>query len=156
MTLPAFTLAVAPDHADATAIHAVPATETENGFRLLVMRELMSAEEPSGFAVIEQRLLRAPPRTIRHGVAFALAFGPKAVAWLSLHLGKPAARDADGTVIRNADWPQLAWRRQQRVWADGTHSIEWSADIRFSDPATREAFARAFAAELAGATPIDA
>ncbi|MEP9354922.1 hypothetical protein ABLE93_15140 [Xanthobacter sp. KR7-65] len=136
---------------DATAIAAVPATALPSGFRLLVLRELASGDGPAGYAVIGQSLLRAPPRTIRHGVAFALAFRPEAVDWLSGHLGRPAARGADGSTARNPRWPRLAWHRAERFWTDGSRTTEWSADILFENPVDSAAFAERFATALAGA-----
>lgn len=134
---------------DPTAIAAVPASRIDGGYRLLVMRELAAGGGPPGFAVIGQSVLRAPPRTIRHGVAFALAFRPEAMAWLSAYLGRPSLRGEEGAV-RNPRWPSLAWHRAARDWPDGTHTTEWSADILFPLPADGAAFAEAFAEALAG------
>lgn len=146
--------AAAPDHAGAAAVHAVPATRLDQGFRILVLRELAAAEAgPAGFAVIEQALLRPPPRQIRHGVAFALAFRPEVVAFLSFHLGRPGDRGPDELPRRNPRWPSLSWHRAERAWPDGVRSIEWSADILFPREEDRAAFARQFHAALAGAEP---
>lgn len=144
-------MSAAPGPDDPSAIAACAATPLPQGFRLLVMRELSTGDGPPGYAVIGQSLLRAPPRTIRHGVAFALAFGPDAVAWLSARFGRPAARGPDGATARNPRWPVLSWHRAERTWPDGTRTIEWSADILFAHSADRSAFAAYFAAALAGA-----
>lgn len=143
-------LAAAPSHDAAVAVHAVPAVALAHGFRMLVLRELADGDGPAGFAVIEQALVRPPPRTIRHGVAFALAFRPEVVAFLSFHLGRPGARGPDGLPRRNPRWPALSWHRAERVWPDGAHSIEWSVDILFAQENDRAAFARQFHAALAG------
>lgn len=142
--------AAAPFHDEAVAIHAVPALVLEHGFRVLVLRELAAGAGPAGFAVIEQGLVRPPPRTIRHGVAFALAFRPEVVAFLSFHLGRPGERGPDGLPRRNPRWPALSWHRAERIWPDGTHSIEWSADILFAQADDHAVFARQFRAALAG------
>lgn len=135
---------------DPTAIAAVPAQPIEGGFRLLVMRELALDDGPPAYAVIGQSLVRPPPRSIRHGVAFALAFGPPAMAWLTAALGRPAWRDGSGATQRNPRWPGLAWHRAPRQWPGGTRTTEWSADILFPQEADRAAFALAFADPLAG------
>lgn len=135
---------------DPTAIAAVPALALANGFRLLVMRELALDDGPPAYAVIGQTLVRPPPRTIRHGVAFALAFGPEVMAWLTAALGRPAWRDASGAIARNPRWPGLGWHRASRRWPGGTLTTEWSADILFPEEAGRAAFALAFAEPLAG------
>lgn len=143
-------LAAARSHEEAVAIHSVPALVLEHGFRVLVLRELAAGDGPPGFAVIEQALVRPPPRTIRHGVAFALAFRPEVVAFLSFHLGRPGDRGPDDLPRRNPRWPSLSWHREERAWPDGARSIEWSADIRFAREDDRAAFARQFHAALAG------
>lgn len=154
MTTPARPpLAAAPAHEAAVSVHAVPAIVLDHGFRLLVLRELAAGDGPAGFAVIEQGLLRPPPRTIRHGVAFALAFRPEVVAFLSFHLGRPGARGPDGLPQRNPRWPTLAWHRAERAWPAGALSIEWSADILFAQEEDRAAFARQFHAALAAERP---
>ncbi|MFG1265271.1 MULTISPECIES: hypothetical protein [Xanthobacter] len=135
---------------DPTAIAAVPVIPIAGGFRLLVMRELALDEGPPAYAVIGQTLLRAPPRSIRHGVAFALAFGPEVMAWLNQALGRPAWRDASGETQRNPRWPSLQWHRAPRAWPGGTRTTEWSSDILFPDEADRAAFALAFADALGG------
>lgn len=154
MTAPARPpLAAAPSHEAAVAVHGVPAVALEHGFRLLVLRELAAGDGPAGFAVIEQALVRPPPRTIRHGVAFALAFRPEVVAFLTFHLGRPGKRGADDLPLRNPRWPTLSWHRAERLWPDGAHSIEWSADILFAQEEDRAAFARQFHAALGAAQP---
>ena len=145
--------AAASSHGEAVAIHAVPALALEHGFRVLVLRELAAGDGPAGFAVIEQALVRPPPRAIRHGVAFALAFRPEVVAFLSFHLGRPGERGPDDLPRRNPRWPSLSWHRAVRAWPDGAFSIEWSADILFARDDDRAAFARQFAAALAGGRP---
>ncbi|MFG1347451.1 hypothetical protein V5F59_21370 [Xanthobacter autotrophicus DSM 431] len=149
MKAPAPSPASAP--AECLAVRAVAATPLPQGFRVLVMREFLSDDGPSAFAVIEQQVLRAPPRPLRHGLAFALAFRPEVVAWLSFHLGKPAARGPQGAAVRNPLWPALAWDKAPRTWPDGTRTIEWSADIRFPADAPHLAFARQFHGVLDGA-----
>lgn len=141
-----------PRHVDPAAVHAVAALPLAAGFRLLVMREMAMGGGPSAFAVIDQPLLRPPPRQIRHGIAFALAFRPQVMDWLAARLGRPSQRSGGGAV-RNPAWPELAWHRQARDWPDGTRTTEWSADILISDAAAREAFGRHFRAELAGEAP---
>ncbi|MDI4665165.1 hypothetical protein K9U40_12615, partial [Xanthobacter autotrophicus] len=141
----------------ALAVHAVPATALEHGFRVLVLRELAAGAGdgplagPAGFAVIAQGLVRPPPRQIRHGIAFALAFRPEVVAFLSFHLGRPGTRGPDDLPQRNPRWPTLSWHRAERAWPDGMRSIEWSADILFARDEDRAAFARQFRDALAGA-----
>ncbi|MCL8384429.1 hypothetical protein [Xanthobacter aminoxidans] len=139
---------------DPTAIAAVPVIPIAGGFRLLVMRELALDEGPPAYAVIGQTLLRAPPRSIRHGVAFALAFGPEVMAWLNQALGRPAWRDVSGETRRNPRWPGLRWHRAPRAWPGGTRTTEWSADILFPEEADCAAFALAFAEALAGREPV--
>lgn len=139
---------------DPTAIAAVPALPIAGGFRLLVMRELALDDGPPAYAVIGQTLLRAPPRSIRHGVAFALAFGPEVMTWLNEALGRPAWRDAAGETQRNPRWPALHWHRAPRDWPGGTVTTEWSVDIRFPEEADRAAFALAFADALEGRAPL--
>ncbi|QRG07949.1 hypothetical protein EZH22_06215 [Xanthobacter dioxanivorans] len=145
--------AAPPVHAEPTAVHAVPAAPLEAGFRLLVMREFAAAAAPASFAVIEQRLLRPPPRQIRHGIAFALAFRPEVMAFLGFHLGRPAVPGPDGARARNPLWPRLAWHKQARPWPDDTLTTEWNADILFPQETARAAFAHQFHAELAGIPP---
>ncbi|GLI20913.1 hypothetical protein GGQ86_001102 [Xanthobacter flavus] len=139
---------------DPTAVAAVPALPIAGGFRLLVMRELVLDDGPPAYAVIGQTLVRAPPRSIRHGVAFALAFGPDMMAWLNQALGRPAWRDASGETQRNPRWPALGWHRAPRTWPGGTLTTEWSADILFPEEADRAGFALAFAEALAGREPV--
>lgn len=135
---------------DPTAVAAVPAQPIVGGFRLLVMRELALDDGPPAYAVIGQSLVRSPPRSIRHGVAFALAFGPQVMDWLTATFGRPATRDAAGLLQRNPRWPGLVWHRATRDWPGGTRTVEWSADIRFPEEADRAAFALAFTDALAG------
>lgn len=137
-----------PAPAEVLAVAAVPAAPLPRGFRLLVMREFVSQAAPSAFAIIEQQVVRAPSRPLRHGLAFALAFRPEVVAWLSFHLGRPAARGPDGAAVRNPRWPELSWHKAPRSWPDGAATLEWSADILFAEEATRTAFARQFATLL--------
>lgn len=139
---------------DPTAIAAVPAEAIASGFRVLVMRELALDDGPPAYAVIGQTLVCAPPRSIRHGVAFALAFGPEVMAWLGATLGRPAWRDEAGERRRNPRWPALAWHRAPRDWPGGTRTTEWSADILFPQEADRAAFARAFGDALEGRAPV--
>lgn len=141
-----------PHHGAPTAIHAVPAAQLDAGFRVLVMREMMVGDGPSAFAVIEQSVLRRPPRQIRHGIAFALAFQPQVMDWLTARIGRPAQRDRDA-IVRNPLWPELAWHRQARDWPDGTRTTEWSADILFAEADIREAFASCFRTLLGGEAP---
>ncbi|ABS67344.1 conserved hypothetical protein [Xanthobacter versatilis] len=155
MTVPARpALAAAPAHEAAVAVHAVPALVLKHGFRLLVLRELAAGDGPAGFAVIEQALLRPPPRTIRHGVAFALAFRPEVVAFLTFHLGRPGTRGPDDLPLRNPHWPALSWHRAERLWSDGARSIEWSADILFAREDDCSAFARQFHSALGIEQPV--
>jgi len=58
----------------ATAVDAVPAISLDCGFRLLVLRQFQVEGAPPAFALIEQRLLRAPQRFGRHGISFANTF----------------------------------------------------------------------------------
>lgn len=139
---------------DPTAISAVPAETISGGFRVLVMRELVLDDGPPAYAVIDQPLVRAPPRSIRHGVAFALAFSPAVMAWLTEALGRPAWRDGSGTPQRNPRWPALSWHRAPRRWPGGTSTTEWSADLVFPQAADRAAFASAFSDALAGQDPL--
>jgi hypothetical protein len=88
-----------------TAIHAVPAQCLDRGFRLLILRELHTGEEPPAFAWIDQYLLRTPQRLSRHGLSFASTFLPEIMAWLTDLLGRPSLRASTGEPYRNSRWP---------------------------------------------------
>jgi len=137
-------------HLEATAIHAIPAEEIANGFRLLVMREFQSNAAPSAFAMIEQHLLRSPQRQNRHGLSFACAFRPEIVAWLSDYLGRPSSRDGEGRLMRNPRWPVLQWRWEDCCWPDGVATIEWFAEVVFRDEPCWRAFRQCWSRRLAG------
>lgn len=139
-----------PDHAEAVAIHAVPAALEPSGFRLLVLREFPMAEGPPAFALIDQHLLRAPHRLARHGVSFALTFRPEVMADLSAAIGRPCVRDGAGRAARNPRWPCFGWSRAPRSWSDGTDTVEWWARVDFADPAAWSAFRTRFTERLAG------
>jgi len=108
-----------------TAIHAVPAQCLDRGFRLLILRELHTGEEPPAFAWIDQYLLRTPQRLSRHGLSFASTFLPEIMAWLTDLLGRPSLRASTGEPYRNSRWPILTWHSEDRLWPDGVHTIEW-------------------------------
>jgi hypothetical protein len=127
-------------HENASAVHAVPAQRIAYGFRLLVLREFRTQRTPPAFAFIEQRLLRNPGRQNRHGLSFANAFLPEVVAWLSEHFGRPSLREGDGPPSRNPLWPTLNWYPENRLWTDGTSTIEWFAEIIFRDETSVSAF----------------
>jgi hypothetical protein len=137
---------------EATAIHAVPARWLVRGFRLLVLRELVSDHEPPAFAVIAQRLLRRPERLTRHGLFFGRAFAPDVMAWLVDALGRPALHDEAGKPFRNARWPVSTWYREPRFWPDGARSVEWFVEVAFPDDASWEAFRQHWLARLMGET----
>jgi hypothetical protein len=141
---------VAPD--GATAIHAVPAQWLVRGFRLLVLRELVSDHEPPAFALIAQRLLRRPQRLTRHGLFFGRAFVPEVMAWLVDELGRAAFRDDTGKPVRNARWPVSTWHREPRFWPAGVRSVEWFVDVVFQDDASWAAFRERWHARLMGET----
>lgn len=136
-------------HAGPDAIHAVPALLGPSGFRLLLMREFRG-EGPPAFALIDQHLLRAPHRLNRHGLSFALTFRPEVMAALADDIGRPSVRDGAGRPARNPLWPGLGWRSAPRMWADGTGTVEWFADVHFPDAAAWAAFRDRFAGRLAG------
>jgi hypothetical protein len=137
-------------HSQATAVHAVPATSLDCGFRLLVLRQYHDDVAPPAFACIEQRLLRTPPRFSRHGLSFANTFMPEVMAWLGEHIGRPSLRDETGRPHRNPRWPVLRWQSEDRWWSDGTHTTEWFADITFQDSISWTAFQQRWHAQLAG------
>ncbi|SFK58528.1 hypothetical protein SAMN05444581_11141 [Methylocapsa palsarum] len=123
-----------------TAIHAVPARLLNCGFRLLILRELRIGNDPSNFAWIEQNLFRKPQRLNRHGLSFATAFLPEIVSWLSETSGRPTLHSSTGAPCRNARWPVLAWRGEDRVWTRDVKTIEWFVDAVFYDDASWSAF----------------
>ena len=116
---------------EATAVHAVPAQWLECGFRLLILRELRTENEPPAFAWIEQHLLRTPQRLTRHGLFFGMAFRPEIMAWLSEHLGRPSLREGTGKPSRNPLWPNSGWYGEPRLWPGDIHTIEWFVDVAF-------------------------
>jgi hypothetical protein len=140
-------------HAEATAIHAVPAERGQRGFRLLVLRELRSEDAPPAFALIAQEILREPQRRNRHGVSFAATFRPEIMDWLITNLGRPSQRDAEGTAWRNPRWPLMTWHSEERAWPDGMVTIEWSVDVAFADEAAWSAFAACWQDRLDCTTP---
>lgn len=139
-----------PSHAEATAVHALPAEIFDGGFRLLLLRQFDEDGAPPAFAFIDQFFMRAPQRISRHGVGFAAAFLPEIVAWLSARLGRPSLRDEDQKPFRNPRWPQHIWRAEARVWPDGTRSIEWSVEVIFRDLSVWPAFEKDWRARLQG------
>jgi hypothetical protein len=141
---------------EATAIDAVPARWLDCGFRLLVLRQFHSAGAPPAFAVIEQRLLRAPQRLSRHGLSFAKTFLPEVMAWLLDQLGRPSQRAAAGPARRNPRWPALGWHGEARLWPDGTRTTEWFVDVRFQELATWTAFQAHWQQRLTGEPALDA
>lgn len=138
-------------HVVATDISPQPAVAIEGGFRLLVLRQLEMPPAPPAFAVIDQRLVRSPLRPSRHGMAFAIAFRPEIVAWLSATLGRPSLHDAQGRPQRNPRWPQTRWAHEERLWDDGTRTIDWSMEAIFPEDAAWGAFAARWSARLEGA-----
>jgi hypothetical protein len=124
----------------ASAIHAVPAQSRDCGFRLLVLRQYHLKSAPPAFALIEQRILRAPQRLSRHGTFFANTFLPEIMSWLGEHLGRPSSRDAAGMPHRNPRWPDIKWHGEERTWPDGMRTTEWLADVTFHDEASWTSF----------------
>ncbi len=137
---------------DATAIHAVPAQWLERGFRLLMMRELHTENEPPAFAWIEQRLLRTPQRLTRHGLFFGRAFLPEIMTWMSEYLGRPALRESTSKTYRNPLWPVTSWHGEPRLWPSGIRTVEWFVDVVFQDEASSTAFRQRWHARLMGET----
>lgn len=135
----------------ATAVDAVPAISLDCGFRLLVLRQFQVEGAPPAFALIEQRLLRAPQRFGRHGISFANTFLPEVMAWLSDRLGRPSHRDATGSPHRNPRWPVMRWHGEDRAWPDGIHTTEWFVDISFQDAASWDEFQQRWFDRLTGA-----
>ena len=135
---------------EATAIDAVSPQWQPRGFRLLVLRELLSENEPPAFAFIAQRLLRTPQRLTRHGLYFGRAFAPDVMAWLIEQLGRPARHDETGKPIRNARWPVSTWHREPRQWPGGVRSIEWFVDVTFQDDASWAVFRAHWYGKLTG------
>lgn len=135
------------DQEGPTAIQAVPARLGPSGFRLLLLREF-TGDGPSGFALIEQRLMRAPHRLNRHGLSFALTFRPDVMAELSGLIGRPSVRAGTAPATRNPLWPTFAWHRADRMWADGTATVEWSVDVHFTDATAWARFRAHFAHHL--------
>jgi hypothetical protein len=132
-------MTAAPQH-EAAAIQAVPAQYLERGFRVLVLREHHTDEEPPAFAWMEQRLLRTPQRLTRHGIYFGRAFLPEITAWLIEHVGRPSLREGSEKPYRNSLWPVSTWHSEPRLWPDGTRTTEWFVDITFRDRASWIAF----------------
>lgn len=135
---------------ESASVHAVPARRLERGFRLLTLREFRNIGEPSAFAFIEQRLLRAPQRPGRHGLFFANTFLPEIMAWLNQQLGRPSVRADTGQVHRNGRWPAMTWHGEDRAWPDGARTVEWFADVTFPEQASWTAFQRQWHARLMG------
>jgi hypothetical protein len=135
---------------EVTAIHAVPAQSLACGFRLLVLRELQTENEPPAFAFIAQRLLRLPQRLTRHGLFFGRALVPDVTAWLTGEVGRPSLRDGAARPVRNPRWPVSTWHREPRRWPGDVRTIEWSVDVVFADEASWAAFRRRWQARLAG------
>lgn len=134
---------------EAACIHAVPSRLLEQGFRLLTLREFRNDKEPPVFAWIEQRLLRTPQRSGRHGLFFANTFRPDVMAWLSQQLGRPSIRSDTGRALRNTLWPTLTWHSEDRVWPDGARTVEWSVDVIFPHQASWTAFQKQWRGRLA-------
>ncbi len=135
---------------DANAIHAVPAEGRPCGFRLLVLRELQAETEPPAFALIEQRLFRAPHRVTRHGLFFGRAFLPDVTAWLIREVGRPSTRDGGGGLVRNPRWPVTTWQREPRRWPGDIRTVEWFVDVDFANQRSWTAFRSRWQARLAG------
>lgn len=143
--------AVARRHVIATDISAQPAVALESGFRLLVLRQFPRLPEPPAFAVIDQCLVRSPLRPNRHGMAFAIAFLPEIVAWLSAELGRPSLHDGQGKPCRNPRWPQMGWWHETRLWPDETSTVDWSIEALFPEAGSWRAFEARWRGRLAGA-----
>jgi hypothetical protein len=129
----------------AADVHAVPAQWLERGFRLLILRELRADKKPPAFAWIRQHLLRTPQRLSRHDLYFASAFKPEVMTWLIDNLSRPSIRDGAGQPRRNPLWPELGWHGEDRLWSDGTRTVEWFVDVIFPDRASWARFSRALA-----------
>lgn len=135
---------------ESASVQAVPARPLEQGFRLLTLREFRNIGGPPAFALIEQRLLRAPHRPGRHGLFFANTFRPEIMAWLSQQLGRPSIRADTGQVHRNARWPAMTWHGEDRAWPDGARTVEWFADVTFPDETSWIAFQQQWHTRLMG------
>jgi hypothetical protein len=133
----------------ATCINAVPAARIPMGFRLLALRCFHNDPDPPSFAWLNQRIFRTPDRMCRHGLFFGAAFRPEVMDWLIARVGRPSSRES-GEPLRNPDWPNVAWRRAERVWPDATRTTEWSIEVVFASEALANAFCERWRERLSG------
>ncbi|MGJ0503429.1 MAG: hypothetical protein ACR65X_06720 [Methylocystis sp.] len=133
----------------ASCVNAVPALRIPMGFRLLTLRCFHNDPDPPSFAWLDQRIFRTPERMGRHGLFFGAAFRPEIMDWLIAHVGRPSARES-GKPLRNPDWPQVVWRRTERVWPDATRTTEWSIEVVFAGEALANAFRERWRERLYG------
>lgn len=133
----------------ASCVNAVPALRIPMRFRLLALRCFHNDPDPPSFAWLNQRIFRTPERMGRHGLFFGVAFRPEIVDWLIAHVGRPSARES-GKPLRNPDWPQVVWRRTERVWPDATRTTEWSIEVVFAGEALANAFRERWRERLYG------
>jgi len=134
----------------ATSIAPRPSVARPRGFRLLVLRQFLRPSAPPAIAFIDQSIFRRPDRPVRHGISFELTFLPEIVAWLIEQVGRPGLRAASGKPVRNPDWPALSWHSEQRLWPDGTETVEWFAEAEFPDEAVWAAFRKDWREQLDG------
>lgn len=130
-------------HEEAGDVRAVPAQILERGFRLLVLREFRDAGQPPSLAWIKQHVLRDVHRVQRQGIFFGCTFLPDIMQWLSELLGRPSVHPPDypaSRAYRNPAWPSILWHQESRLWPMDVQTIEWHADIKFTDQASFDAF----------------
>jgi len=133
------------------SIKPIPAEKTAQGFRLLALRCHHKDGAPPSFALIDQRIFRAPDRASRHGLHFGLAFRPEIMSWLIDRIGRPSLV-GNRPPQRNPEWPTIVWRGADRRWPDDVRTTEWFAEVAFASQAHAEAFAERWGKRLAGET----
>lgn len=132
-------------------INPVPAEKTAWGFRLLALRCYHNDGAPPSFALIDQRIFRAPDRASRHGLHFGLAFRPEIMSWMIDRIGRPSL-GGDRLPRRNPEWPTIVWRGADRQWPDNIRTTEWFAEVTFASQDHAEAFELKWGKRLAGET----
>jgi hypothetical protein len=132
-------------------INPVPAEKTARGFRLLTLRCYHNDRAPPSFALIDQRIFRAPDRASRHGLHFGLAFRPEIMSWLIDRIGRPSLA-GERLPQRNPEWPMTVWRGADRLWSDDVRTTEWFAEVAFASRDHAEAFGEKWGKRLAGET----
>lgn len=80
--------------------------------------------------------------------------------WLIELLGRPSLHPPDypaSPAFRNPAWPSVLWHQESRLWDNGIRTVEWHADVIFTDQASFEAFLARWRDRLIeGATPSEA